>query len=284
MVEDLEGKVFVVTGATDGIGKAAAHAFAQRGAVLVLVGRDRDKSERVVQEIKARSGNERVELLLGDLSRIADVRAIADQFRARHDRLDVLVNNAGALFLEHRLSADGIEMTFALNHMAYFVLTTALLDRLRATPGSRVVSTSSGAYSLGRIDLETIAKRDGKAGNRAYADSKLATILFTRELARRLGPASTASCFHPGFVRTGFGSNNGGAMAWLIKALAAMFASPPDEGARTLVWAATSAEAARYDGAYFYDCKPKRTSKRAQDDALARRLWELSEQLARDAG
>lgn len=281
MANDLEGKVFLVTGATDGIGKAAAHEFARRGAVLVLVGRSREKGERVVQEIRSRSGNEHVELLLGDLSRMADVRAVAERFRATHDRLDVLVNNAGALFLDYQTSEDGIEMTFALNHMAYFVLTTALLDLLRRTPGSRVVSTSSGAYRLGRIDLETIAKRKGKAGNRAYADSKLATILFTRELARRLGSQSTANCFHPGFVRTSFGSNNHGTAAWLIEMLASMFGSTPEKGAETLVWAATSAEAASYDGEYFQGCKPTRTTALAKDDGLAKRLWELSERLAR---
>jgi retinol dehydrogenase-12 len=281
MTKDLAGKVFLVTGATDGIGKVAAHEFGRRGAVLVLVGRSREKGERVVQEIVARSGNPHVELLLGDLSRMADVRDVADRFRARHDRLDVLVNNAGALFLDYQTSADGLEMTFALNHMAYFVLTTALLDRLRATPGSRVVSTSSGAHRFGKIDLATIAKRKGRAGNGAYADSKLATILFTRELARRLGAQSTASCFHPGFVRTGFGSNNRGTTAWLMKTLASMVARTPEKGAETLVWAATSAEAAESSGEYFYDCKPTRTAKLAKDDGLAQRLWELSEALAR---
>ena len=280
MAKDLEGKVFLVTGATDGIGKAAAHEFARRGAVLVLVGRSREKGERVVQEIRARSGNEHVELLLGDMSRMADVRAVAEAFRARHDRLDVLVNNAGALFMDYQTSADGLEMTFALNHMAGFVLTRALLDLLRATPGSRVVSTSSGAHWTGKMELETLAKRKGKAGLQAYADSKLATILFTRELARRLGPQSTASCFHPGFVQTGFGANNRGSMAWLIKALASMFASTPEEGAETLVWAATSAEAAEHGGAYFQACKRRRTARLAQDDGLARSLWELSEELA----
>jgi retinol dehydrogenase 12 len=281
MAKDLEGKVFLVTGATEGIGKAAAHEFARRGAVLVLVARSREKGERVVQEIAARSGNEHVELLLGDLSRIADVRAVADRFRASHDRLDVLVNNAGALFLDYRTSDDGLEMTFALNHMAYFVLTTALLELLRATPGSRVVSTSSGAYRTSKIDLATIAKRNGKAGLAAYADSKLATILFTRELARRLGARSTAICFHPGFVRTAFGSNNPGAAAWLIQALASMFGRTPEKGAETLVWAATSAEAAGLGGEYVQDCKPQRTTKRARDEGLAKGLWELSEALAR---
>jgi retinol dehydrogenase-12 len=278
--KDLEGKVLLVTGATEGIGKAAAHELACRGATLVLVGRSADKGERVVQEIRARSGNDRIELLLGDLSRIADVRAVADQLRARHDRLDVLVNNAGALFLAYQTSADGLEMTFALNHMAYFVLTTALLDLLRKTPGSRVVSTSSGAHHTARLDLATVARRKGSAGMGAYADSKLANILFTRELARRLGEGSTANCFHPGFVRSAFGSNNGTVAAWLIARGASIFARTPEKGAETLVWAATSAEAGQYRGEYFHDCKPARVAKRGKDDALAQGLWRLSEELA----
>jgi len=279
MMKDLEGKVFLVTGATEGIGKAAALDFARRGATIVVVGRSREKSERVVGELKGSSGNERVELLLGDMSRIADVRAVADQFRAKYERLDVLVNNAGAVFTEYGTSVDGIEMTFALNHMAYFVLTTALLDLLQKTPGARVVSTSSGAHQTGKMDLATIVKRNGKAGFGAYADSKLANILFTRELARRLGSGGTANCFHPGFVRTGFGSNNGGGVAWFIK-LIARFARTPEKGAETLVWAATSEEAGRYSGEYFYDCKVARTTRLAKDDGLAKGLWELSEKLS----
>lgn len=283
MTHELAGKVFLMTGATEGIGKAAAHEFVRRGATLALVARNREKGERVVRELESAGGEGSIELLLGDLSRLTDVRAVAEGFRASHDRLDVLVNNAGALFLDYQTSVDGLEMTFALNHMAGFVLTTELLDLLRRTPGSRVVSTSSGAYRTSRMDLATIAKRNGRAGLGAYADSKLATILFTRELARRLGPRSTASCFHPGFVRTGFGSNNRGPMAWLIKASASLFASTPAKGAETLVWAATSAEAAETSGEYFQACKRQPTTKAAQDDGLARRLWALSEALARSS-
>ncbi|MGK3979620.1 SDR family NAD(P)-dependent oxidoreductase [Sorangium sp. So ce118] len=184
--------------------KAAALEFARRGATLVIVGRSKEKSERVVSELAAASGNDRIELLLGDLSRLADVRAVADAFRAKHDRLDVLVNNAGAFFNECRLSADGIEMTFALNHVAYFLLTTRLLDLLQKTHGARVISTSSGGHRVGKVDLATIAKRDGRAGMRAYGDSKLANILFTRELARHLaGSGATANCYHPGFAGAG---------------------------------------------------------------------------------
>lgn len=281
MAKDLDGKVFLVTGATEGIGKAAALNFARRGATLVLVGRNREKSERVVAELRAASGDDRIELLLGDISRLADIRAVAEAFRAKHDRIDVLVNNAGGIFYEHKLSADGIEMTFALNHVGYFLLTTRLLDLLQK-PGVRVVSTSSGAHHMAKMDLANVVKRqDGTAGFAAYGDSKLANILFTRELGRRLAPyGATANCLHPGFVRTAFGANNTSRAAWFITNVAApLFARTPEKGAETLVWLATSPEAARFNGEYFADKKISRTSKLAKDDALARALWDLSEKV-----
>jgi NAD(P)-dependent dehydrogenase (short-subunit alcohol dehydrogenase family) len=217
MNRDLEGKVFLVTGATEGIGKAAALEFARRGAALTIVGRNPEKSERVKAELEAAAGGP-VELLLGDLSKLADIRAVALAFKAKHDRLDVLVNNAGGVFNKRALSADGFEMTFALNHLGYFLLTRELLGLLEKTPGARVVSTSSGAHAMGKIDFDDIAKRpSGKAGFSVYGASKLANILFTRELSRRLsGSGAVANCLHPGFVQTGFGLNNGGLMAGAI--------------------------------------------------------------------
>jgi retinol dehydrogenase-12 len=280
MAHDLEGKVFLVTGATEGIGKAAALDFAKRGATLVLVGRNKEKSERVVAEVKAASGNDKVELLLGDMSLIADIRAVADAFRAKHDRLDVLVNNAGALFNDYQLTADGIEMSFALNHVGYFVLTTRLQDLLQKTPGARVVSTSSGAHHLGNLDLATVVKRDGKAGMSAYGESKLANVLFTRELARRLeGSGATANCFHPGLVGSAFGLNNSGIFKWAVSWFTPLFGRTVEKGAETLVWLATSPEAAGRSGEYFHDKKVARTSKRAKDDGLAKELWAFSEKL-----
>src|SRR5579859_3340619 len=206
MAHDLEGKVILVTGATEGIGKAACDTFAARGATLVVVARNREKGERLVEAWKKASGNERIELLVGDLSKQDEVRGVARGFRATHDRLDVLCNNAGALFAKYQRSADGFEMTFALNHLSYFLLTHELLPVLMQTRGARIVNTSSDAHRGGRLDLETIARRPSKrAGFFAYSDSKLANILFTRELARRIsGSGVVANCFHPGFVRTGF--------------------------------------------------------------------------------
>ena len=280
MAKELDGKVFLITGATEGIGKAASLSFAKGGATLVLVGRNREKTERTVTDLRAASGNEAITHLLGDMSKLADVRTVAEDFRRKHDRIDVLINNAGAVFKDYALSADGIEMTFALNHVGYFVLTAALLDLVRKTPGARIVSTSSGAHRGGKVNLDTIVKRNGKAGFSAYSDSKLANILFTRELARRLdGSGATANCMHPGFVRTGFGMNNPGWMASVISVASSLFARTPEKGAETLVWLATSPEAAQHNGQYFYDKKIASTSKRAQDDTLAKALWELSEKL-----
>lgn len=280
MERDLEGKVFLVTGATEGIGKAAALNFAERGAAIVLTARNREKSERVAEEMRKAASNNKIELLFGDLSKLTDIRAVADGFLQKHNRLDVLVNNAGAVFFDYRLSDDGFEMTFALNHMSYFLLTKLLLDTLNKTPGARIVSTSSGAHRAGKLDLDTVVRRDGKAGFPAYGDSKLANILFTRELGRRIASAGTiANCFHPGFVQTGFGRNNSGWMATMINVGAALFARSPGKGAETLIWLATSPDASTFNGEYFFDKKVAKRTKLAEDDVLAKGLWELSEKL-----
>ncbi len=278
MARDLEGRVFLVTGATEGIGKAACRAFAERGATLAITARNRDKGERLVSEWKAASGNDRIEIYLGDLSKQEDVRAVARAFRAKHDRLDVLCNNAGAIFVRYAESADGFEMTFALNHLSYFLLTHELLPVLKKTEGARVVSTSSDAHSRGRLDLDTVAHRPSKkVGFPAYGESKLANILFTRELARRIaGSGVVANCFHPGFVRTGFGRNDFGLLAIGVR-IGGLFARTPEKGAETLIWLAATPDAGRFSGEYFVDCAVAPTSPRAKDDRLAERLWALSE-------
>lgn len=284
MTRDVGGKVFLVTGATEGIGKEAARELARRGAKLVIVGRNLEKSERVVRELE-QEGAGGTDLLLGDVSSLADVRRVASEFKAKHHRLDVLVNNAGALFLDHQVSKDGFEMTFALNHLGYFVLTKELMGVLEATPGARVVSTASGAHRSGRLDLATVARRpNGRAGLAAYGDSKLANILFTREVARRAAAAGVvANCFHPGFVKSGFGANNSGVIGRGIQLVASLVARDAKKGAETLIWLATSEEAGSVSGEYFMDKKPARRSRRAKDDGLAGRLWELSEQLVSGA-
>lgn len=281
MANDLEGRVILLTGATEGIGKAAAHELARRGATLVLVGRNREKGERLVGELKSSSKNSNIDLLIGDLSSLADVRAIAAEFRRKHDRLHVLVNNAGAVFKDYALSKDGIEMTFALNHMAYFALTQELLDLLKGTPGARIVCTSSHAHRGGHVDVQTIATRpDRRAGFPAYCDSKLANILFTKELARRLlGANVSVNCFHPGFVHSGFGANNPGFYGSAISFASSIFGRTPERGAQTLLFLATSPGAASFSGDYFHDNKLATTAKAARDEGLAKQLWELSERL-----
>lgn len=282
MTNDLAGKVFLVTGATDGIGKAAATAFAGRGASLTLVGRNPEKTARVVAELQAATGNPHIDYLLCDLSRMAEVKRMAEVFRATHWRLDVLVNNAGATFPKPVIGPDGYELTFALNHLAYFQLTTALLDLIRATPGARVVSTSSSMQARGHLDLATTPTSLQGPGPAAYATSKLANILFTRELQRRLaGTDATANCFEPGMVRTqfgGFGSDQGFLLN-LVYTLARPFAVPPEQGADSLIWLATATEATTLRGEYVSKRKAIKPTPQALDAQLAKDLWTLSEKL-----
>jgi len=281
MSKNLEGKVFLITGGTEGIGKAAALDLARRRATITLVGRNREKTERVVNELKAAGGYDRVNMLIGDMGKISDIRAVAKEFAAKNDRLDVLVNNAGAWFEKYTLTSDDIEQTFAVNHMGYFVLTTELLDLIRKTPGARVVSTSSDAHQMSRFDVHFVAKRNGSAGFNAYADSKLANILFTLELAKRLsGTTAVANCFHPGFVASAFGWNNGGLFKWTFGLGQKMFARSPEKGAETLLWLSTHPDAAGFNGQYFMDMKARRPKARGDDEGLARALWDLSEKLA----
>ncbi len=280
MSEKLEGKVCLITGGTEGIGKAAALELARRGVTLTVVGRNREKTERVVGELKAAGGHDRVGMLLGDMSKIADVKAVAKEFAAKNERLDILINNAGAWFEKYGLTSDGIEQTFALNHLSYFVLTRDLLELIRKTPGARVVSTSSGAHQMSRFDLQTVVKRNGSAGFPAYADSKLANVLFTLELAKRLsGTTAVANCYHPGFVRSAFGWNNGGFIKAFFGLGQRLVARSPEKGAETMLWLATNPEAAGFSGQYFFDMKARRPKARGDDEGLARALWDLSENL-----
>ncbi len=282
MAQDLAGKVFLVTGATDGIGKAAATEFARRGATLTIVGRNKQKTEQVLAELKAGSGNPNIELLLCDLSRMSDVKRVAEEFKARHDRLDVLVNNAGATFKKPIMGPDGYELTFALNHLAYFQLTGSVLDLLRKTPGARVVSTSSAMQARGRLDLAKTPTSLEGWGPSAYATSKLANILFTKELQHRLtGTGVSANCFEPGMVRTqfgGFGSDQGFLLN-LVYALAKPFSVTPEQGADSLIWLATAPEAGSLKGEYVSKRRPATPQKQALDSKLAADLWELSERL-----
>jgi retinol dehydrogenase 14 len=272
-------KVCLITGATSGIGKATAMGLANLGAVVVMVGRDRGKGEAAMAEIKELSGNASVDLMLADLSSQDEIRRLADEFKKAYPRLDVLINNAG-VFLSRRItSADGIEMTFAVNHLAYFLLTNLLLDMLKASAPSRIVNVSSGAQSNGTIDFDDLQGEKEYKGAKAYSQSKLANVLFTYELARRLeGTGVTANCLHPGAVRTNFGSGSSGFFGFMVRALRPLMISP-EKGAQTSVYLASSPEVEGVSSRYFVKKAETRSSDESYDERIARRLWEVSAEL-----
>jgi len=277
----MKDKVCVITGGTDGIGKEAAYGLAVRGAKLLVHGRDPDKGARAVAELKARSGNPAIEFLPADFSSLAEVRRLAAAVLERTPRIDVLVNNAGGVFGKRTLSKDGYEMTFAVNHLAPFLLTHLLLNTVKNSGPSRIVTTASRAHQGAKISLDDLQATRKFAPMSAYGSSKLANILFTRALAKRLqGTAITATCLHPGFVRTNFGRDVD--MPALLKRLfgfAARFARMPEKGAETVVYLASSPQIQGASGGYYFDCKLKSPSPAAQDDNAAERLWQVSEQL-----
>ena len=265
--------VVVLTGATRGIGRAAAVELARRGAEVILVGRDPARVQSVAEEAMAAGGGGRVRGHVADLALMSNVRMLVDEIRGSCARVDVLVNNAGALFASRKDTPEGFEQTFALNHLAPFLLTNLLRDRLA---GGRVVTTASDAHRSGRLDLDDLQSTKSYSA-RAYGASKLCNVLFTRELARR-APELHANCFHPGVVRTGFAKNENG--IWKVVAtLGAPFLRSPEHGARSLVWLALSDDAAALTGAYIHDEKVVTPSAPAQDDNLARGLWERSAEL-----
>jgi NAD(P)-dependent dehydrogenase (short-subunit alcohol dehydrogenase family) len=281
--ETMAGKVCLITGGSRGIGQEAAVDLAGMGATVVIVARDATRGEAVVAEIKAKTGYT-AGLLLADLSSLEDVRKVAREFRARYDRLDVLVNNAGAVFSRRSVTVDGLERTFALNHLAYFLLTNLLIDLLRTDAPSRVVNVSSTAHKGAVLDFDDLQIEQKYSGWRAYGRSKLANILFTHELARRLqGTGVTANSLHPGVVSTGFNKNNGILMR-LAMTVARPFLISPQKGAQTIVYLASSPEVAGVTGEYFINCTATTSSPVSYDDEAARRLWEISARLTRLSG
>jgi retinol dehydrogenase-12 len=264
----------LLTGATRGIGRAAAIELAGRGVEVALVGRERERVEAIAREARATGAGAAVHEHVADLSLMADVRALAREVRERHAHIDVLANNAGALFASRKETSEGLEQTFALNHLAPFLLTSLLRDRLE---GGRVVTTASDAHTSGRLDLEDLQSEKSYSSMRVYGTTKLCNIIFTRELAKR-APELHANCFHPGVVRTGFGKNEGG--IWkVLTTLGGPFFRSPQRGARSLVWLAVSEQAATLTGEYVQDEKPLAPSAQAQDEVLAEGLWERSAQL-----
>jgi NAD(P)-dependent dehydrogenase (short-subunit alcohol dehydrogenase family) len=274
----VRGKRVLITGATRGIGLAGAEALARRGANLAIVARDDARAAEAVRRIEA-AGGSKVDVLHADLSSQQSVRALAADALERYPHLEVLVNNAGAMFATRRVSVDGIEKTWALNHLAPFLLTTLLLDRITASAPARIITTTSDAHKGKLIPFDDLnAERSYKSrGFTRYGESKLANILFTLELARRLeGTGVTAYCFHPGLVATGFNRNNGVLMSAGM-AIIAPFSRSASKAAQTLVWLADSPDVSKQSGGYYLNRERGVPSRPAQDPELARRLWEVSE-------
>ncbi len=273
-------KRVIVSGATDGIGLISARRLAETGAEVGLIARNADKGADVVQRLRAETGNPAIHFFKADLSRLDDVRAVSDEIGSVFPTLDVLLNNAGAMFMGRQLSEDGFEMTFALNHLSVFLLTNLLLDKLKASDSARVVTVASVAHRGSDLDFSDLDGQNGRySGWRAYQRSKLANILFTRELSRRLqGSGVTATCLHPGFVASRFGENNGLALNLLFKA-GKVFAISPEKGAETSVFLATSDDVAGHSGGYYTRKKLTTPSQQARNDETARQLWERSAEM-----
>ncbi|HUM14268.1 MAG TPA: SDR family oxidoreductase [Candidatus Nitrosotalea sp.] len=278
----MRGKVVVITGATSGIGQVAAERLAGMGARLVLVGRDRVRGEATLSRVRECGPGLEHRAHYADLSSMAETKRVAAEIVAAEPRVDVLINNAGAMFNDRRETPEGLERTFALNHMSYFLITALLRERLIAAAPARVINTASVAHRRGgAIDFDDLQSTRGYRGLPVYGRTKLCNILYTRELARRLaGTGVTANSLHPGFVATRFGDESGGFFAYVVRAAKLVMAISPEKGAETLVYLAASPEIATISGGYFYQNELARPTREAQDDAAARRLWEASERLA----
>lgn len=278
----MQGKTVVITGGTSGIGEVAAIRLAQQGARIVLIARDQARAAMTMSKLKSANPSAAHVARYGDLSSLADMKRVAGEVASSESRIDVLINNAGAVSLSRKTSVDGLEMTFATNHMAYFVVTNILLARLKATPGARIVSTASDAHRSAKLDFDDLQSEKSYSSFRVYGTSKLCNILFTRELARRLdGADTTANCLHPGFVGTRFGQNNvGNIFTKLLRGAIMSLGISPEEGARTIIHLASSPDVAQISGEYFYKCKVAEPTDAAQDDANAQRLWDVSAKIA----
>ena len=276
----LTGKQIVVTGGTDGIGKVTARELARKGATVTIVGRNAAKGDSVIRELRGLTGNQAIHFVQADLSLRKGVNAAASQLKERMGQIDVLVNNAGAMFQTRGVTADGIEQTLALNHLGYFSLTAMVMDLLRAAGEARIVSVASAAHVGAKLDLQDLQNEKTYSGWRAYGQSKLANIYFTYELARRLeGTKITANCLHPGFVASAFGNNNGGLMRMLFGLAKNLAAISEDDGARTSIHLASSPEVADVSGKYFDKSRVVSSSPVSYDTDIAKHLWERTESL-----
>ncbi len=275
----MQGKTVVITGATSGIGEIAALELAGKGARIVFIARDRNRGEATLAKLDARAPGLLHKVHYADLSLLAEMKRVAAEIAAAEPRVDVLINNAGAAFAQRQVTADGFELTFALNHLSYFVITAGLRERLLGSAPARIVSTSSTAHRGMSLDLDDLQSSKRYSSMIAYGRSKLENILFTKELSRRLqGTGVTANCLHPGFVATRFGHGSGGVLQPVLKA-AQIFAITPEKGAETIVYLASSPDVATVSGDYFVKNKIAKTSGAAQDMALAAALWRKTVEL-----
>jgi NAD(P)-dependent dehydrogenase (short-subunit alcohol dehydrogenase family) len=283
MDNNMHDNVVMVTGATNGIGYEAAKVLAGMGATIVGVGRNPQKCADAAAQIARATNNSNVEFLVADLAVQAQVRQVADEFKRKYNRLDVLLNNAGAFFARREESADGIEMTWALNHLNYFLLTDQLLEVIKASAPARIINVSSDAHTgAKKINFDDVEFKHGYSGWTAYSHSKLANVMFTYELARRLeGTRVTANVLHPGFVATGFGHNNGSLVRAGMNVVQKIAARRPEQGAATSVYLASSPEVDGVSGRYFVDSKATRSNEASYDVDAQQRLWALSEQMVR---
>jgi NAD(P)-dependent dehydrogenase (short-subunit alcohol dehydrogenase family) len=280
----MDGKTVVVTGASSGIGRATAKALAARGAHIVMVFRESGRAANAYREVRGASTGGTVDLLLCDLSSLQSVRECGVRFRERHKRCDVLINNAGIYLSKRQVTVDSFETTFAVNHLSHFLLTHLLLDVLKNSAPSRIITVSSQAHRVGGINIDDLQSQKRYSAFRAYQQSKLANVLFTYELARRLDPSQvTANALHPGVVRTRFGQTDNGFMKIGVK-LAGFMMISPDKGALTSVYLASSPDVAGTTGQYFMRCRPARSSRISYDREAAGRLWKASERLCGISG
>jgi NAD(P)-dependent dehydrogenase (short-subunit alcohol dehydrogenase family) len=277
----MRGKTVVITGATSGIGEVAAIQLAEQGARIVFTARDKERAQATLEKLRRANPASGHVVHLADLSLLAEMRRAAEEIK-EEPAIDVLINNAGALFNSRVETGDGLEKTFALNHMSYFVLTNLLLPRLKA--GARIVNTASDAHHRAKLDFSDLQSKKSYSGFAVYSKSKLCNILFTRELARRIaGTGITANSLHPGFVATRFGDQSGGVLSALVRVAKPIGAISPEEGATTIVYLASSPEVARTSCEYFYKCAPASPSAEARNDQDARKLWDVSTEIAGDA-
>lgn len=277
---NMNGKVCLVTGATDGIGKVSARVLAELGAKVIIVGRNPEKSAIVLAELRSISGNENIDLLMADLAVMQEVRDLAEQVISRYDRIDVLLNNAGGYFTKHEITSDGLEMTFALNHMSYFLLTNKLMELLKYSAPARIVNVSSDAHYGVDMEFENLNGEQEYKAWKAYQKSKLANVLFTYELLKKVPGNITVNCLHPGFVATNFGHNNGGFFGSVLKIAQRISAINPEEGAKTSIFLCSAPEVKGVSGKYFYKCQPKTSSRESRNMDTGKRLWQISSDIA----